>query len=53
MQTQEGSQLEQALADALKKQQCKQWLADNSEAVNVYNEEVEADGVFSDLVRSF
>jgi post-segregation antitoxin (ccd killing protein) len=47
MQTQEGSQLEQALADALKKQQCKQWLADNSEAVNVYN------GVFSDLVRSF
>lgn len=53
MHTQEKILLEQALADALNKQQCEQWLAENSEAVNVYNEEVEANGVFSDHVRSF
>ena len=51
--TQEKVLLEQALADALKKQQGEQWLAENSEAVNAYNEEVEAHGVFSDHVRSF
>ncbi|WP_447903499.1 type II toxin-antitoxin system CcdA family antitoxin [Pseudomonas serbica] len=29
------------------------WRAENSEAVNSYDEEVEANGVFSDDVRSF
>jgi antitoxin CcdA len=53
MRTQEQNLLKQALADALKKQQCEQWLAENSEAVNAYNEEVEAHGVFSDSIRSF
>lgn len=53
MHTQEKILLEQALADALKKQQCEQWLAENSKAANAYNEEVEAHGVFSDHVRSF
>jgi antitoxin CcdA len=53
MHTKEEILLEQALADALKKQRCEQWLAENSEAVNAYNEEVEAHGVFSDHVRSF
>jgi antitoxin CcdA len=53
MHTQEEILLEQALTDALKKQRCEQWLAENSEAVNAYNEEVEAHGVFSDHVRSF
>lgn len=33
--------------------QCEQWLAENSEAINAYNEHVEAHGVFSDSVRSF
>ncbi|MBD0678045.1 type II toxin-antitoxin system CcdA family antitoxin [Pseudomonas sp. PSB11] len=53
MQTQEEHQLERALAEALRNKQCEQWLAENSEAVNAYNEEVEANGAFSDEVRSF
>ncbi len=53
MQTQEESQSELAFAEAQRRKQCEQWLAENSEAVNVYNEEVEAHGVFSDHVRSF
>ena len=53
MHTQEEILLEQALADALKKQQCEQWLAENSEAIDAYNDHVEAHGVFSEGVRSF
>lgn len=53
MQSEEDIQLELALAEALKRKQCEQWLAENSEAVNAYNEYVEAHGVFSDSVRSF
>ncbi|MNC54702.1 Post-segregation antitoxin CcdA [compost metagenome] len=53
MQTQEEIQLELTLTEALRRKQCEQWLAENSEAVNAYNEGVEAHGVFSDYVRSF
>ncbi|TFB39022.1 type II toxin-antitoxin system CcdA family antitoxin [Pseudomonas sp. F01002] len=53
MQTQEEFQLEQAPAEALRRKQCEQWLAENSEAVDAYNEHAEAHGVFSDDVRSF
>ena len=45
--------LEQALAEILKKKQREQWLAENAEAMNAYNEHVEAHGVFSDDQRSF
>lgn len=45
--------LEQALAEALKKKQREQWLAENRKAINAYNEHVEARGVFSDDLRSF
>ncbi|WP_339462999.1 type II toxin-antitoxin system CcdA family antitoxin [Pseudomonas sp. EA_105y_Pfl2_R69] len=45
--------LEQALAEALKKKQREQWLAENQQAINAYNEHVEAQGVFSDDLRSF
>ena len=45
--------LEQALAAILKKKQREQWLAENGEAMNAYNEHVEAHGVFSDDLRSF
>ncbi|MEK8082282.1 type II toxin-antitoxin system CcdA family antitoxin [Pseudomonas sp. XK-1] len=45
--------LEQALAEALKKKQREQWLAENQQAINAYNEHVEAQGVFSDGLRSF
>lgn len=53
MQTQEELQLEHTLAEALRRKQCEQWLAENSEAINAYNEHVDAHGVFSDTVRSF
>lgn len=53
MPSEEEIQLELALAEALRRKQCEQWLAENSEAINVYNELVEAHGVFSDKVRSF
>ncbi|WP_447802018.1 type II toxin-antitoxin system CcdA family antitoxin [Pseudomonas serbica] len=49
----EETQLKLALTEALKRKQCKQWLAENSEAVIAYNKDVEAHGVFSDSVRSF
>jgi antitoxin CcdA len=45
--------LEQAQAKALSTERREQWLAENSEAVNAYNEDVEAYGVFSDGMRSF
>ncbi|EPA96848.1 MULTISPECIES: type II toxin-antitoxin system CcdA family antitoxin [unclassified Pseudomonas] len=53
MQTQEESHTEQALAEALRTKKREQWLAENSEAMNAYNEHVEAQGVFSDNVWSF
>ena len=45
--------LEKALAQALKEKQREQWLADNRQAIAAYNEHVEANGVFSDELRSF
>ena len=51
MQNQDEIHLEQDEAPRTK--QCEQWLAENSEAVNAYNEYVKANGVFSDSVRSF
>lgn len=45
--------LEQALVEALKKKQLEQWLAENSKAIDAYNEYVEAQGKFSDELRSF
>lgn len=53
MPSEEEIQLKLALAEALTRKQCEQWLAENSNAVNAYNEHVEAHGVFSDDVRSF
>ncbi|WP_310650548.1 type II toxin-antitoxin system CcdA family antitoxin [Pseudomonas sp. FW215-L1] len=51
--TRSGSKMRQALAEALRRKQSEQWLAENCEAVHTYNEYVEAQGVFSDSVRSF
>ncbi len=45
--------LEKALAQTLKEKQREQWLADNRQAITAYNEHVEANGVFSDELRSF
>ena len=53
MQNQDEIHLEQEQDKALRRSQCEQWLAENSEAINAYNELVEAQGVFGDSVRSF
>jgi antitoxin CcdA len=45
--------LEQALVEAVKQNQRKEWLEENRKAINAYNEHVEAHGVFSDDLRSF
>jgi len=45
--------LEQALAEALRKNQRERWLAENRKAINAYNDHVEAHGMFSDDLRSF
>lgn len=45
--------LEKALADAVKHEQRERWLAENRDAMAAYNEQVEANGVFSDGIRGF
>ncbi|MFV3411227.1 type II toxin-antitoxin system CcdA family antitoxin [Pseudomonas sp. NY15436] len=41
------------LEQALKEKQREQWLEENVQAINSYNEYVETHGVFSDDLRSF
>ena len=48
-----SARMEQDRAEALRTQRHEQWLAENSEEINAYNEHVEAFGVFSDNVRDF
>lgn len=45
--------LEHALAAALRQRQRDQWLAENRAAIDAYNQQVEANGIFSDGLRSF
>lgn len=45
--------LEQALVEALRKQQRDQWMAENQAAIEAYNQHVDRQGVFSDGLRSF
>ncbi|VAW98629.1 hypothetical protein MNBD_GAMMA21-2438 [hydrothermal vent metagenome] len=45
--------LESELARQLKVKQREQWLEENTEAIQAYNDFVENEGVFSDGVRSF
>jgi len=44
---------EQALAEALRIEQRRRWLAENQAAIEAYNAQVEERGVFSDGLRSF
>lgn len=44
---------EEALAQAVKESMAEHWLKENAEAIQAYNQRVEAHGVFSDGVRSF
>lgn len=45
--------LEQALSEALRQRQREQWLAENKTAIEAYNQRVQAQGVFSDDLRTF
>lgn len=45
--------LEQALAAKIRERRRAQWIADNAEAIDSYNEDVRKNGVFSDGRRLF
>jgi antitoxin CcdA len=45
--------LEQALTEIVKQKQRQQWLQDNQQAIQQYNQRVEASGSFSDQLRDF
>lgn len=45
--------LEHALAEVLRQRQREQWLAENRAAIEAYNQQIEANGTFSDGRRSF
>jgi len=45
--------LEEALEETVKRRLREQWLSENREAIDAYNEHVGKHGVFSDGVRSF
>ena len=44
---------EEAIAQAVRSQMQEAWLKENAEAIQAYNRRVEANGVFSDGLRSF
>lgn len=48
-----SSSLEEALGEIVRRRLREQWLSENREAIASYNEHVEANGVFSDGIRSF
>ncbi len=45
--------LEAALADQLRIRKRDQWRADNAEAIDAYNSDVDKNGAFGDHARSF
>ncbi|MDP4529080.1 type II toxin-antitoxin system CcdA family antitoxin [Alkalimonas delamerensis] len=45
--------LEQALAEQVRNEQRAQWLRENADAIQAYNQFVAANGTFSDSVRKF
>jgi antitoxin CcdA len=45
--------MEAALVEEIRKAQRERWLAENREAIDAYNEDIERNGVFSDGLRSF
>ena len=45
--------LEQTLIETLTEKKRTEWLAQNGEALEAYNERIEARGVFSDGLRTF
>ena len=45
--------LEQHLAEIVREARRQQWLAENKGAIDVYNQRIESQGVFSDGLRQF
>lgn len=45
--------LEQHLAEIVREARRQQWLAENKSAIDVYNQRIELQGVFSDGLRQF
>jgi len=45
--------LERALTEALRRARHEQWLTENRQGIQAYNEQVEAHGAFADSLRSF
>ena len=45
--------LENALVETLKNKKKDEWITENKEAIDVYNEKVSSYGLFSDEMRSF
>jgi antitoxin CcdA len=45
--------LEQRLAEIVREARRKQWLVENQDAIDAYNQRIEANGVFSDGLRQF
>lgn len=45
--------LERALAEAIRDKQRQQWLQENRQSIEDYNQRIEAEGCFSDSLRSF
>jgi antitoxin CcdA len=45
--------LERALAEVLRAEQRATWLTENRKGIEAYNDQVEAQGVFADTLRSF
>ena len=48
-----SASLEEALESIVRRRLSEQWLSENREAIQSYNEHVETHGVFSDGLRSF
>ncbi|MBM7061060.1 type II toxin-antitoxin system CcdA family antitoxin [Pseudomonas sp. UL073] len=48
-----STKLEQALAEALRTEHRRRWLAENRTAISAYNQHVQDNGVFSDDLRRF
>ncbi len=44
---------EEAIAKAVRIRLAEAWLAENADAIDIYNKRVESQGVFSDGLRSF
>ena len=45
--------LEKTLADLVKTKQQQAWLAENQQAIDAYNQQIDTNGTFSDSLRAF